>query len=60
MIHGSIKKFTEGVKFFTEVSDSSWREFSNSRRYQIIHGGVQIIHGGIKKFTEGVTYFTEV
>ena len=41
MIRGGIKKFAEGVKQFTEVSN-------NLRRYQMILGGGQIIHGGIK------------
>ena len=34
MIHGGMKYFTEGVKQFTEVS-------GNSRRYEIIHGGIK-------------------
>ena len=44
----------EGVKYITEISNVPWRGLHNSRRYQIFHGGGQIIHGGIKHSTEGV------
>ena len=39
MIHGGMKKFTEGGKKFTEVSNDSRRGVINSRRYRKIHGG---------------------
>ena len=39
MIHGGMKEFTEGVKYFREVSKKSRRGLNNSRGYEIIHGG---------------------
>ena len=60
MIHGSIKKFTEGGKEFTEVSNNSCRGLNKSRRYQKIHGGGEMIHGGIRYMMEGVEKFRKV
>ena len=37
-MHGGIKKFMEGGKQFTEVSNNSRRGVNNSRTYQIFRG----------------------
>ena len=41
MVHGGVIKSTEGGKYFTEGRNKSRRGVNNSRRGEIIHGGVK-------------------
>ena len=36
-MHGGMKKFAEGVKYFMEVWTNSHRALDHSRRYEKIH-----------------------